>query len=83
MAWETDASGRIAFYPVVNFTTAILAQTAIGLRVEYGHPPDESGKTRGALQLSMSAAHAVEMAKFLTEMAARATQGPPPGAAKN
>jgi hypothetical protein len=67
--WTKDADGMITLCPVCGFSSAVIAGTACGLRVEYYKTPEQFGKTPNSEQFVLTPKQAEELAQMLLTIA--------------
>jgi hypothetical protein len=81
--WETDKSGNIVLFPVLGFDTAIAAQSAALLKIQFARSEEQMRAGGEAIQLVLSPLIAREIALSLLQMAERLECPPPAGTTKN
>jgi len=66
---EVGPNGEVILHPVVGWTTAPIAESAVLLRLLYVSAPDEFASGGRALQTVMTPQQALELAATLTKQA--------------
>jgi len=71
MPLETDANGMIVTRPVLGWTTAPVAGSAVILQIQYAETPQELKTGGRSLQFVLTPPQSLELAETLTKQAQR------------
>ncbi len=83
MTIEKDAQGMVVTRPVLGWTTAAVAGTAVLLQIQYAEKPADIGTGGLSLQVVLNPHKALELAETLTKQARRIVDAPIPPGPKN
>ncbi|MCB4770529.1 hypothetical protein LGR54_18125 [Ancylobacter sp. Lp-2] len=70
-SWDKDDQGRLKMWPLQAFTTALMNNETVGLRLEIGTSQPKPGEPVPALQLVLRPEQVRELANALAEAEAR------------
>jgi hypothetical protein len=81
--WDRDEHGRIALCSVLEYETAILAESCAVLRLRFARSEEQKESGGEWLPLVLSPQHARQIARSLLQMADQVEQAPPAGTPRN
>ena len=79
MPLETDANGLVVTRPVLGWTTATVAETAVILQIQYSERPADMNTGGKSLQFVLTPPQCLELAEVLTQKAKRILDQKPAG----
>ena len=80
---KTDEIGDIVLCPVVGWATAIMADSAILLAIDYAEAPEEIETGGKSVQLVLTPPQSLELLENSRSLAERLLQPPPPGTTRH